>query len=146
MQNLRANVQMAFLAALTFLNFTSSTAARQKPCTKQQEMQAENGIDHLNDWSAVYQSFKRYSHCDDGAIAEGYSDAIGKLLADNWKTDFPELARLTANDLPFRRFVLRHLDETIPVDTRERVVQNSKIHCPSGAARLCMQITTAASH
>jgi hypothetical protein len=76
-------------------------------CTKQQAMQAEENTDHLNNWSEVYQSFSRFSQCDDGGIAEGYSDAVGRLLADNWD-QFSGLKRLAARDTRFQSFVLRH--------------------------------------
>jgi hypothetical protein len=60
-----------------------SADATQKPCTTQEAMKADEDTDHLDDWRAVYQSFKRFSQCDDGGIAEGCSEAVGKLLADH---------------------------------------------------------------
>src|ERR1700736_5339009 len=75
---------MVVLAGIALLNPTAQLLAKaaHKPCTKQEAMQAEMSTDHLTDWDAVYQSFKRFSQCDDGGIDEGYSDAVGKLLAD----------------------------------------------------------------
>ncbi len=59
-------------------------------------MRAEADVDRLKSWSLLYKSYKHFSHCDDGAIGEGYSDAVGKLLADRWEefSKFTELARV----------------------------------------------------
>jgi hypothetical protein len=107
-------------------------------------MQAEESTDHLNNWTDVHRSFKRFSQCDDGSIAEGYSDAIGRLLADNWD-QFPDLIKLAARDDGFQRFVLQHVDETIPADTLKKIIQNAKGHCPADASGLCKMIIRAAS-
>jgi hypothetical protein len=115
-----------------------------KSCTKQNAMQADQSIDHLSSWKHVYQAFKLFSQCDDGSIAEGYSDAVGKLLADNWN-EFPDLARLATKDKPFQNFVLRHVDETIPAETLKKVAQNATNQCPTDAARFCKMIIAAAS-
>jgi hypothetical protein len=113
-------------------------------CTNQQAMQAEENTDHLNNWSDVYQSFNRFSQCDDGSIAEGYSDAVGRLLADNWD-QFSDLVRLAARDNSFQSFVFRHVDGTIPADTLKKIVQNAKHHCPAEAGGLCKTLIRAAS-
>ena len=55
-----------------------------KACTLEESRKAESETDHLRDWTSVHRSYVRFSHCDDGSIAEGYSDAVGKLLADQW--------------------------------------------------------------
>jgi len=110
-----------------------------KPCTKQEAMQAEEGTDYLEDWSAAYQWFTRFSQCDDDGIAEGYSDAIGKLLADKWN-QFSDLVKLAAKDKSFQSFVLRHLNETLPDDMLKKVAQNAKGQCPRDAAGLCKLI------
>ena len=115
-----------------------------KPCTKQEAMQAEESTDHLEGWSEVYQSFTRFSQCDDGGIAEGYSDAIGKLLADKWD-QFPDLVKLATKDKRFQSFVLRHVDETIPDDMLKKVGQNARDECPTNAGGLCKLIIRATS-
>jgi hypothetical protein len=104
-------------------------------CTDQQATQAEENTDNLNNWSDVYQSFNRFSQCDDGSIAEGYSDAVGRLLADNWD-QVTDLARLAARDKSFQSFVLRHVDETLSPDTLKKIVQNAKHHCHAETAEL----------
>jgi hypothetical protein len=139
--------RMVLLAGITLSTLMPPLLAKAvpKPCTKQQAMQAEADTDHLTNWNAVYQSFTRFSQCDDGAIAEGYSDAVGKLLADNWK-QFPDLVKLASSDQRFQTFVVHHIDETVPADTLKKAAQNAKSRCPASAAGLCKLIARAASH
>jgi hypothetical protein len=83
------------VGGITVLSLASQLLAEgaQKPCTREEAMQAADDTDHLDNWNAVYRSFKRFSQCDDGGIAEGYSDDVGKLLADHWD-QFPRLVKL----------------------------------------------------
>ncbi|HEV7817019.1 MAG TPA: hypothetical protein VGP06_18215, partial [Janthinobacterium sp.] len=59
-------------------------ASQNKICTREEAIQAETEASSLKDWDAVYRSFKRFSHCDDAAIGEGYSDVVGRLLTTDW--------------------------------------------------------------
>src|SRR5216683_3499923 len=118
--------------SLLLLSCGSAVAGKTTPlCTGEQAKKAEAEADQLKGWNAVYRSFVRYGHCDDGAIAEGYSDTVGRLLAHDWE-HVDEMFRLTSADNTFKRFVLRHTDETIPADELKAIANNAKLHCPSG--------------
>jgi hypothetical protein len=118
----------------------AANAASQKPrCTPNEEEQASNDIDHLRSWSAIYRSFKRYAQCDDGEIAEGYSDAVAKLLANDWK-DLATVKRLVLSDPPFKQFVLNHIDATDSDDDLQRIARNARFHCPQDDKSLCAVI------
>jgi hypothetical protein len=57
--------------------------------------------------------------CDDGAISEGYSDSVGRLLSDGWAT-ISQLDKLVARDAEFGSFALGHIDETMsPAQARK---------------------------
>lgn len=56
-------------------------------------MKAESEASTLETWQAVLALYKKYKHCDDGAIAEGYSSSIATLLAGH-RDDIGELTRL----------------------------------------------------
>jgi hypothetical protein len=86
-------------------------------------MFVEREVDTLKTWQQVYDSFKRYSACDDGVIAEGYSDAVVKILAHKW-SEVPQLSILIAHDEQFRNFVLRHTDATTDENDLEHVAAN----------------------
>lgn len=114
-------------------------AASQKACTEAEADKALDQADQLKDWDAVYRSFNRFSRCDDGAVAEGYSDTVGRLLAHDWK-DFSALSKLVAADKRFASFVLGHIDETLPSDELQTIETNAKQKCPAGESVLCKKI------
>ena len=79
--------------------------------------------------------FQAFGHCDDGAIGEGYSDTVGRLLAADWQ-HFDVLYRLIAANGSFKKFVLRHIDETLPDDELKSIVTNATLRCPAGKKTL----------
>jgi hypothetical protein len=135
---------MVVLLVLTFgLNVFAEETSK-KPCTKSEAIQAEKKVDSLRDWDRVYRAYKRFSQCDDGAIGEGYSDAIGTLLATHWG-QLGRLVALTKTDKGFQQFVVKHIDETLGTDTLLRISNNARSSCPAGAQSLCGLIGSAAS-
>jgi hypothetical protein len=113
--------------------------ASDKVCTREEAIQAETESSTLKDWDSVYQAFKRFGHCDDGAIGEGYSDSIARLLASDW-AHIEKANTLTSSDKKFRRFVLHHIDELMSPDQWRMISENARDHCPTSAARLCKLI------
>jgi len=110
-----------------------------KPCTTPDAIRAEQEASSLRSWAEVYKSYKNFARCDDGAIAEGYSDSIARLLSDNWSTA-DQLNRLASHDKGFKKFVLRHIDELMSPDQAEKIRDNADAHCPSYTKRLCKLI------
>jgi len=133
---------LVFTLAMSSAAFAAKPAEKQ--CTKQEAIQAENGLDSLNSWDDFYHSYRTFSHCDDGSISEGYSDVVTKLLADDWK-HFPRLVALTNTNKPFREFVLKHIDETVSDTVRSKIADNARSRCPRGGESLCRSIVAAAS-
>jgi hypothetical protein len=135
-----SNVFLGLIASLLFVLAASDVAAaNQKGCTTAEEKQALDQADSLKDWDAVYRSFTHFAQCDDGAIAEGYSDTVGRLLARDWK-HLGTLAKLAATDERFENFVLRHIDETLPIDVLKTIARNAATGCPADQATLCGKI------
>ena len=137
-------IRSMFFVFFSFILLSNANASDNKQCTSEEASRAEDAVDTLKDWNSVYRVFIRFGHCDDGAISEGYSDAVGRLLADDWG-HFERLQKLCSSDKRFKRFVLKHIDETVPVDMLQRIVDNTRLHCPSNAKRLCKEIEKAAS-
>jgi len=138
---------MLVATVMMILSFATSALASDshtKPCSQQETRQAEDDVNHLQNWDQVYRSYRRFSHCDHGAIGESYSTAIGKLLADRW-IRFARLATLVKTDKGFQQFVLRHIAKTLPSDILDKIKENSQLHCPGRQTRLCRLITKAAS-
>jgi hypothetical protein len=102
-------------------------------------IRAETEASSLTNWAYVYRSFRRFRHCDDGAIAEGYSSSTAHLLADSWGTA-GELNRLVTQDKAFKQFVLRHIDELMSSVQARKIVGNANGHCPAHSAGLAKRL------
>lgn len=133
-------VGISILAAL----FCGQRAAAQRPgCSEAQASRAEDEADDLKSWDALHKSCKLYRGCDDGAIAEGYSDSVAKILANHWDT-LLRLDTLSRGDAGFRKFVLRHIDATGDTKDLEKIAESAKRECPEGLGALCAEISNSA--
>ncbi|EOI3548037.1 hypothetical protein ACMSZT_002865 [Cronobacter dublinensis] len=113
-------------------------------CSKEKAEAAENAVDNLKTWAAVYESYRHYLPCDEGSIGEGYSEAITRLLVDRW-SELPALDALGKRNASFERWVISHIDSTLGSDDLQRVSDTAKTQCPSGHTALCEKIVVAAS-
>jgi hypothetical protein len=119
-----------------------NASAQERCCTKADAIEAERSVSRLNNWEDIYKSFKRFRHCDDGAIAEGYSDSIVHMLANRWN-ELKMLIKLTSSDKEFYSFVMRHIDATADRSAIEKVITNSK-HCSKSDKAVCSEISETA--
>ena len=127
---------------IALLSLSVLLSAQKPHCTEAQARAAEDGIGHLKTWTDLHSAFKQFQVCDDGAIAEGWSDFTVRMLAKNWG-QLTELQRLVARDGQFRQFVIRHIDATAAADDLRAASSNSRERCPRSIARLCAEIATA---
>jgi hypothetical protein len=118
--------------------WTPIALADKRICTKEEAQSAEAIAAKVNSWAQLKEQFDRYSHCDDGAIAEGFSESVSLLLADQWR-DIRQLYEMRFQS-EFRVFFLRHIDETIPKERLERIGENARERCPQGLEALCRKI------
>jgi hypothetical protein len=128
---------------LVCLMASSGAKAFAHSCTQSEAKIAEEHASSLKDWDAVHRAFRRYAQCDDGAIGEGYSEAVSRLLADHW-LQTGRAATLSRNDVAFRSFIVRHVDDSVPADRLARIRRNAQTTCPVGARALCLAIANAA--
>ena len=110
-----------------------------KTCASAESNRARREAGHLEDWPSLYRSFKRFERCDRGNVAEEYSYAISRLLAHHWE-QVDVLLGLAADDVEFKQFVLRHIDENIPEEESQLMVNNSRQRCPAEGKWLCRAI------
>ena len=132
-----------WLALIVLLAHGTTAFVQPRRCTKDEARAAEEVAGTLRNWSALHEAFKRYAPCDDGAIGEGFSDSVAKILAGHWST-LGELQGLAASDPAFLRFVLRHIDATVDSRELKAIVVNAAERCPQGANALCAQLDKAA--
>lgn len=116
----------------------------QTPCSNKEARKAESEAAYLEDAGSVYRSYKRFAHCDDGAIREGYSASIVRLLTQKWDR-LEELDRYASSDKDFKRFVLRHIDELMTQEQQQLILDNSGHRCAKKLQHLCNAIHDAAA-
>jgi hypothetical protein len=140
------NPAMSFVAVpvLVLLVRLDGAAQSVRQCTDAEASQAENALDHLSDWDHVYNAFKRFGDCDDGAVADGFSAAVADLLTTKWET-VERLSRVVEKDSKFARFVLRHVDELMSPAEARVIVMNSRTKCPPHARALCRELAMKAA-
>jgi hypothetical protein len=111
---------------------------QERPCSNVEGRRALEAV-ILRSWDALYMSYKSYRQCDDGAIGEGYSESVARILVDHWNT-LPQLARLSRKDAEFRAFVIGHVDATLNMDDVEKIRKNAKTQCPAGLQTVCSDL------
>ena len=112
------------------------------PCPEADRPPSEIGAS----WDALYAHFKRFNgfgYCDDdGAVAEGNSEAVLTLLDGSWQT-LPRLAELIRRDAQFEPFVLKHVDDMMDYNPLRRIRDRARARCPAGLNALCKKIAEA---
>lgn len=108
-------------------------------CTATQAKAISRDIARVQDWKAFYDSFKRVRSCDRGRLSQEYSYAISRLLAHHWDK-VGSLVSLALTDNEFRKFVLRHINEDMPEEESQKILSNSREHCPAEGEWLCKAI------
>ncbi|UJP02582.1 MAG: hypothetical protein LZF85_12575 [Nitrosomonas sp.] len=111
------------LLAIILLCWIPNALANRVICSEEEARSAEAAVAAVNSWDELYQQFKRYSHCDDGAIAEGFSESISLLLAEQW-AEVQLMSRTLIQQPVFQKFLIEHIDETIPALRLECIVKN----------------------
>lgn len=131
------NMKRCLVVGIVFLAVNACSLA--KVCTREQAIQAETEADRLSTWPAIPQSYGKYAQCDDGAISEGYSFSVAKMLSGRWE-EIAELHKLTTQDPSFHAFVLKHVDGTMTAEQREKILDLARNHCPHDLHDLCQDI------
>jgi hypothetical protein len=120
-----------------------SLSNRAVTCTEAQEQRAGDESVMLRTWSALYSSYQAYWQCDDGFIAEGYSESVARILVDHWET-LSRLDEIGSKDVSFQRFVVRHVDATLDLRDLKRIAQSANTQCPESLKGVCAQLATRA--
>jgi len=134
------------LLILGFLIFSANSAyaADDSQCTTDKAMKAE-ALPNIKQWDDFYTAYQSYGVCDDGSIAEGFSDSAAKMLANHWDQIGIFIA-LSAKDQGFRDFIVGHIDETDDLNDISRIIWNARNMCPAGAKGLCKALEVQAIH
>ena len=127
------------VAAIMLFGLACIADAQSRPCTQADSQHAMSEADGMRSWDALYKSFKNYRQCDDGAIGEGYSESVARILVDAWPS-LPRFFRLSASNSTFRRFVFRHIDSTLNPEDLKKIAENATGKCPKDMGMVCDDI------
>jgi hypothetical protein len=114
--------------------FASGQNQKVPTCTHAERLQVEKEASELRTWDALYNSYRKYGHCDDVDAAEGYSESKARILVDHWET-LPRLAELIRKDKEFERFV--RVEETMDMQDVAKIRENAAHKCPPGLTNIC---------
>jgi len=132
-------VATQWLVLLISCSSAIEARAELKICSQAEAITAEESASLIRTARDLFQAYKQYSHCDDGGIAEGYSESVARLLEDHWDR-LSDLYNYTKSDKAFEAFVIRHVDATISLKDSRSIYANARSNCPAYAHRLCSRI------
>jgi hypothetical protein len=132
-----SGLKLAIAAGLMMVGFAGVSRADGR-CARIDE----NVSYGLKTWSALHSAYARFRQCDDGAIAEGFSEAVARLMIDHW-TDLPQALPLFRSDRAFENWAVRHIDQTVSFEDSMKIEELAEKSCPAGAQKLCDQLVAA---
>jgi hypothetical protein len=130
-------------AATTGLWLMTGVTTARNECTNGNAAQAEQMIGRAHNWTSLSSVFERYPQCDDGALAEDYSDKVAILLSDRW-AEISEFARRSQDDDRLEPFVLKHVDILMSPEQARKIIENASTRCPSDLAAFCKKLVSKA--
>ncbi|NWC00530.1 hypothetical protein HX882_32130 [Pseudomonas gingeri] len=135
------------LLTLGVERMSSSQAAAQVSCSLEKEDRAASLLpDARGSWLALLAHQEAFVSCDDGALAEGYSDAVAQLFVQKWDQlgVFVDLAKKHPD---FQRWAVRHIDATVSDDDLNKIIANAATCIDDVAvANICKSIRRAAEN
>ena len=130
------------MICLLFILAISPAQARQ--CSRADAQAAGAITATLSSWQSIYAAYDRYGPCDDGAIAEGFTDSVVHLLATNWAS-LSDAQNLIAKSPSFQSFIVGHVNASADLDEIGQVSSLALTQCPLSATSFCKQILGAAN-
>lgn len=116
--------------------------AQGKACTKADAAKAEKAVDAVNDFRGLQKAWTDWKHCDEGSVAEVYTDAVMRLLVD-WK-GVDVLAKSMDANADYADWVLRRVKYATK-DDRQAVYSRAKASCPASLDGFCAKLADASA-
>lgn len=133
---------------ITLLLIGSTTAwgdgiGKVADCPKALEKEALDVASTPRDWDALHTAYRRFLPCDDGAIAEGFTESVVRILVEHW-TSLGGLGKFAKKDPSFLRFVYRHITSSADPQDIQQIRNNlKKPGCPKTSSKVCREIELA---
>jgi hypothetical protein len=116
--------------------------AQDKACSKADASKAEKAVDNVTSFAQLNKAWQDWRHCDSGAVAEVYNDAVFRLLVD-WK-GVDALASGMQSTPQYKEWVLARVKAGSAED-RKAIFSRAKTGCPSKLDAFCGELAEAAS-
>lgn len=115
-------------------------------CPKDLEKEAIDVVStDIMNWTVLHDAYLRFLPCDDGAIAEGFTDIAVRILAYRWAS-LGELGTIAKSDPQFLRFVYRHITSSADPEDLKQIQNNLKKYgCLKTNRKICREIELAVS-
>lgn len=121
-----------------------SYAATTQACPTQLYGRGVDTLAHSRaNWSTLQRHQRRFDRCDDGELAEGYSDAVVGLFSNKWET-FGQFIAIARTHADFFHWAVKHIDVSASESSLVKVTTNASpcAHNPS-LSQFCMPILDA---
>jgi hypothetical protein len=138
MKMLRVALASACFALGAGYILPGAARAADKPCTKADAANGEKAIERTNNWNQLYKTWQDYSHCDTGAVADGYTDSLMRLMVE-WK-GLDSLAAAMQKDPQFKEWVHARLKSPAAKDDQPTIYSRAMSSCPKAMDALCAEI------
>ncbi|HEX7466044.1 MAG TPA: hypothetical protein VF309_05340 [Usitatibacter sp.] len=131
-------LRVALASAGLALGAASIACAADKPCTKADAVNGEKAIERANNWSQLYKTWQDYRHCDTGAVADGYTDSLMRLMVE-WKS-VDALAAAMEKDPAFKEWIYARLKSPAAKDDQPAVYSRAMASCPKAMDAFCAEL------
>jgi hypothetical protein len=118
-----------------------SSHAADKPCSKADAANAEKAIDKVLNWPQLHKAWQDYRHCDTDKVAEGFTDALMRMMVD-WK-GVDQLAGAMQKDPQYKEFIYSHVKSPAAKDDHTMVYSRVRTGCPKGQDEFCAELADA---
>jgi hypothetical protein len=124
--------------------FFIGSAVADQNCPAAKYIQAEETlISARHTLYALYQHFQILGACDDGGLAEGYSDAVVQILGQKWG-QFENFPATSKSNPEFRLWILKNINSSVSAQDLKKIIVNSDKCIIDRVETLCGQIRMAA--
>lgn len=135
--------EICALTLVVLVPLTSCAASADSACSTSEAKDAENAVASIRSFGEFREAYRRYSHCDDGSVAEGFSEASTSIVVSQWG-DIRNIDSELGLDSHLRNFFIKHVDATAPLERLGEIERLSGASCPKESELLCAEISAAA--
>lgn len=115
--------------------------AADKPCSKADAANAQKAIDSVVTWPQLHKAWADYRQCDQGEIADLYTDALLRLTV-SWK-NVDAFSTAVQKDPQYKAFVYQHLNSPAAKDDVASINSRARASCPAGHDAFCAELADA---